>query len=57
MVELQRLLRGRVVTDPELIAHVSGFPVEELAPLVGGAGGLVAVRAWLSLRVRARMRR
>jgi hypothetical protein len=34
------------------IAHVSGFPVEELLPLAGGTGGLLMVRMWLRVRLR-----
>ena len=52
VVELPRLLR-----DTGVIAHVGGVPVEELVPLAGGTGGLLVVRAWLRMRVRARMRR
>jgi alpha-beta hydrolase superfamily lysophospholipase len=40
-----------------MLAHVSGIPVEELVPLAGGTGGLLAMRLWLRMRVRARMRR
>ena len=38
-----------------ILAHVGGFPVEELAPLAGGAGLLAARELWI--RVRARMKR
>jgi hypothetical protein len=38
-----------------LIAHVSGIPVEELAPFAGGAGSLLAARLWLMLWIRGRM--
>jgi hypothetical protein len=40
-----------------MIAHVSGIPVEELAPLAlaSGTGGLLVVRVWLRMRIRARM--
>jgi len=39
-----------------MIAHVSGIPVEELVPLAlaGGTGGLLAVKVWLRMRIRAR---
>jgi hypothetical protein len=37
-----------------IIAHIGGLPVEELLPAVTGAGGLVAARAWIMLRVRRR---
>ncbi|HZA58849.1 MAG TPA: hypothetical protein VE523_06650 [Solirubrobacterales bacterium] len=40
-----------------MIAHVSGIPVEELVPLVGGTGSLILARAWLRMRLRARMKR
>jgi alpha-beta hydrolase superfamily lysophospholipase len=40
-----------------VIAHVSGIPVEELVPLAGGTGGLLVVRAWLRMRIRAKMKR
>jgi hypothetical protein len=41
-----------------MIAHVSGIPVEELVPLAlaGGTGGLLVVRVWLRMRIRARMK-
>ena len=39
-----------------MIGHVSGVPVEELVPLVGGTSGLLVLRAWLRLRIRARMK-
>jgi hypothetical protein len=36
-----------------VIAHVGGLPVEELLPALAGSGtGLVALRAWLSVRRR-----
>ena len=36
-----------------MIAHVSGVPLEEILPLVSGAGvGLSLARAWLVLRLR-----
>jgi hypothetical protein len=38
-----------------ILGHVGGFPVEELAPLAGGAGLLAARELWT--RVRARMAR
>ena len=34
-----------------MIAHVAGFPLEELLPSLSGAGaGLLVARAWLSQR-------
>jgi hypothetical protein len=39
-----------------LVAHVSGLPIEELAPLASGAGTLIFLRAWLRIRIRERMR-
>jgi hypothetical protein len=40
-----------------MIAHVSAIPVEELVPLAlaGGTSGLLVVRVWLRMRIRARM--
>jgi hypothetical protein len=38
--------------DVCLIAHVGGFPVEELAPLAGGTGLLAARELWIRLRAR-----
>jgi len=39
-------------------AHVGGVPVEELMPSVAVAGAsLLAVRAWLAVRLRGRRRR
>jgi hypothetical protein len=36
-----------------VIAHVGGVPLEELVPaLAGTGGGLLAVRAWIMLRLR-----
>jgi hypothetical protein len=36
-----------------VIAHVGGVPLEELVPALAGAGsGLLAVRAWIMLRLR-----
>ena len=36
-----------------MIAHVSGVPLEEILPLVSGAGvGLLLARAWLILHQR-----
>ena len=36
-----------------MIAHVAGVPLEELLPaLTGAGGGLVLLRAWLSVHVR-----
>jgi hypothetical protein len=41
-----------------VVAHVGGVPVEELLPLVGGAGGsLLLARAWLAHHLRRRDRR
>ncbi len=38
-----------------VIAHVGGVPVEEFLPVMAGAGtGVVAMRAWLMLRLRRR---
>ena len=38
-----------------MIAHVGGVPLEELVPALAGTGtGLLAVRAWIMLRVRRR---
>ena len=38
-----------------MIAHVGGVPLEEILPSLAGAGtGLLAVRAWLMLRLRRR---
>ena len=38
-----------------VLGHVGGAPVEELLPLVGGAGGsLLLARAWLALHLRRR---
>jgi hypothetical protein len=38
-----------------MIAHVGPLPLEELMPALGGAGtGLLAMRAWIILRVRRR---
>jgi hypothetical protein len=37
------------------IAHVGGVPVEEILPALAGTGtGLLAMRAWLMLRLRRR---
>jgi hypothetical protein len=36
-----------------VIAHVGGVPLEELVPALAGAGsGLLAMRAWIMLRLR-----
>ena len=36
-----------------MIAHVGGMPLEEMLPLMPGAGALLLlVRAWLMLRLR-----
>jgi hypothetical protein len=36
-----------------VIAHIGALPLEELLPvLAGAASGLLAVRAWVMLRVR-----
>ena len=40
-----------------MIAHVSGIPVEELAPFAGGGAALLVARAWLALIVRNRVGR
>ncbi len=40
-----------------VIAHVSGVPVEELVPLVGGTGGLLVIRVWIRMRIRAKIGR
>ena len=38
-----------------MIAHVGAVPLEELVPALAGVGsGLLAVRAWIMLRVRRR---
>jgi hypothetical protein len=38
-----------------VIAHVGGVPLEEILPSLAGAGtGLLAVRAWLMVRLRRR---
>jgi hypothetical protein len=40
-----------------VIAHIGPLPVEEILPLLGGAGtGLLAARGWIILRVRSRRR-
>jgi hypothetical protein len=39
-----------------MIAHVSGIPVEELVPLAGGTGALLAMRVWLRTRIRERIK-
>jgi hypothetical protein len=37
------------------LGHVGGVPVEELLPTLAGPGaGLLAVRVWLTLRLRRR---
>ncbi|HEX6228131.1 MAG TPA: hypothetical protein VFZ41_01565 [Solirubrobacterales bacterium] len=36
-----------------MIAHIAGFPLEELLPSLGGAGAtLLAARAWVVLQLR-----
>jgi hypothetical protein len=36
-----------------MIAHIGALPLEELVPALAGTGtGLLAVRAWIMLRVR-----
>jgi hypothetical protein len=36
-----------------VIAHVAGFPVEEIVPALSGAGlGLLLARAWVALHLR-----
>jgi hypothetical protein len=38
-----------------VIAHVGGLPLEEMLPLISGAGAsLVLARAWLMQRLRRR---
>ena len=38
-----------------MIAHVGGLPLEEMLPLIPGAGAsLVLARAWLMQRLRRR---
>jgi hypothetical protein len=38
-----------------VIAHIGALPLEEVLPVLTGAGtGLLAVRAWIMLRVRRR---
>jgi hypothetical protein len=38
-----------------VIAHIGALPLEEVLPVLAGAGsGLLAVRAWVMLRVRRR---
>jgi hypothetical protein len=38
-----------------MIAHIGAVPLEELAPALGAtSAGLLAVRAWIMLRVRRR---
>jgi hypothetical protein len=38
-----------------MIAHIGALPLEELVPALAGTGtGLLAVRAWIMLRVRRR---
>jgi hypothetical protein len=50
MVEASR----RVPEGRDVIAHVAGVPLEELMPLVSGAGAaLVLARAWMALHLRA----
>jgi hypothetical protein len=37
------------------LAHISGVPVEEMLPMLAGAGsGLLVVRGWVTLRLRRR---
>ncbi len=41
-----------------MIAHVAGFPLEELLPSLTGAGaGLVKARGWAALQLRRRRER
>ena len=41
-----------------VIAHVGGVPVEEVLPTLAGTGtALLIARAWLTQRVRRRLRR
>ena len=36
-----------------IVAHIGGFPVEELAPSLAGIGvSLLIARAWLALHLR-----
>jgi hypothetical protein len=38
-----------------VIAHIAGFPLEELLPSLGGAGAaLLAARGWVALQLRRR---
>ena len=38
-----------------MIAHIGALPLEELLPALAGTGtGLLAVHAWIMLRVRRR---
>ena len=38
-----------------MIAHIAGFPLEELLPSLSGAGAaLLAARAWVVLQLRRR---
>lgn len=38
-----------------MIAHIGALPLEEVLPVLTGAGsGLLAVRAWITTRVRRR---
>jgi hypothetical protein len=37
------------------LAHIAGLPVEELLPMIAGpGGGLLAVRAWITMKTRRR---
>jgi hypothetical protein len=38
------------VTPEQVLAHVGGFPVEELVPLAGGTGLLAARALWMRIR-------
>jgi hypothetical protein len=38
-----------------VIAHIGALPLEEVLPVLSGAGtGLLAARAWIMLRLRRR---
>ncbi len=50
-----RRLAARIEEVALVMAHVGGVPLEELMPTLAGTGtGLLALRAWLTLRVRRR---
>jgi hypothetical protein len=57
VVELPRRVRGcrRRRGGRAVIAHIAGFPLEELLPSLGGAGAaLLAARGWVALQLRRR---